>query len=395
MPNFGDWMHSTFGPGWFGGINFGDWVRLLARERFAVPPKYWPRAAFTTFLSVLTSGIQTVEDGIYRPKLRNLPIEPPLFILGHPRSGTTHLHNLVSLDERWGHPTMFEVNFPQSFMLAERVASWILQLTMPSTRPMDNMSVGADSPQEDEWAQIVLTQTSPYIGWSFPHSIDRYQKYWTFNDATPAERKNWQQKLLWFCKKVQWTHQRPLVLKSPAHTCRVRWLLPVFPQAKFVHVHRHPYEVFRSTQRLWQKIRPFCQFQEPTDLDRDDERILTCYREMHRQYFADRDLIPKGHLCEVRYEDLERSPLETMERVYDELSLPGFAAFRVKLAEYLEKNAGYQKNRHQPLPPELVARINTECRQSFDEWGYRREEPVSPAQPAAAGFEAGGLPAAA
>lgn len=395
MPNFGDWMQSTFGPGWFGGINFGDWVRLLLRERCAIAPRYWPRAAFITTISLITTTVQTVEEAVYDKRLKDLPIDPPLFILGHPRSGTTHLHNLISLDERFGHPTMYEVNFPQSFMLTEKQCGWLLEYALPTSRPMDNMSVGADSPQEDEWAQIVMSQLSPYVGWSFPKSIDRYQKYWTLNEATEAERHEWQQDLLKFCRKLQWTHGRPMVMKSPAHTCRVRWLLPLFPNAKFVHVHRNPYEVFRSTQRLWQKIRPFCQMQIPEDPHRDDDRILKCYREMHQQYFEDRESIPADHLCEVRYDDIEKHPLETMEYIYEKLNLPNFGEVREKLEAYLQKTAGYQKNRHQPLPPDLVRRINTECHQAFEEWGYRKEEPAVPAQPAAAGFEAVVRPAAA
>jgi hypothetical protein len=150
--------------------------------------------------------------------------------------------------------------------------------------------------------------------------------------------------------------------------------------------------VFRSTQRLWQKIRPFCQLQTPTDLHRDDERILRVYREMHRQYFLDRDRIPAGHLCEVRYEDLERRPLETLERVYTELSLPDFDKLRPRLVQYLDRTAGYQKNRHQPLPAALLRRINTEWAEVFDRWGYTRETPddsdlehvTAPGQPAAA-----------
>ena len=135
MPNFGDWMHTTFGPGWFAGINAGDWLRLLVRERFSISPAYWPRAAFVSGLSVVTSAFQTVEDLMYKRRLRDISIQPPLFVLGHMRSGTTHLHNLLSLDHRFGHPTMFEVNFPQSYLLAERAFSWAMELTMPSSRP--------------------------------------------------------------------------------------------------------------------------------------------------------------------------------------------------------------------------------------------------------------------
>lgn len=393
MSQFAEWMQNTFGPSWFAGIKFGDWIRLLAHNRFRVAPRYLPRAAFIATWSIATSAVDLAERAVYGSRVAKTQILPPLFVLGHQRSGTTHLHNLLANDPRFAHPTMYEVNFPHTFMLTERCWSWLMRLAVPDHRPMDNVRVGVEMPQEDEWALCALTQGSPYIGWSFGEAIDDYERYWTLDDLDPRERERWLEQLVWFCRKLQWTHRRPLVLKSPAHTARLRWLLPHFPGAKFVHVHRNPYDVVRSTQRLWKTIRPFCQLQVAKDCSGDDERILRIYRRLHEHYFEDRRQIPQGHLHELRYEDLERRPIETLRGVYEQLGLPDFEEVRPRMEAYLQQNAGYQKNRHAPIDSPLLRRINAECRLTFEEWGYPMQQP--PSESSAVAAEPGGIPAAA
>ena len=105
-------------------------------------------------------------------------------------------------------------------------------------------------PQEDEFALNCLTQMSPLLGWTFPRRAAHYDRFLTFRDCAPAEIARWQTALHWFVQKLTYKHGRPLVLKSPCHTARIRLLLEVFPDAKFVHIHRNPYDVFHSSLHL-------------------------------------------------------------------------------------------------------------------------------------------------
>ena len=109
-------------------------------------------------------------------------------------------------------------------------------------------------------------------------------------------------------KKLTLRYGRPLVLKSPPHTARIRLLLGLFPDARFVHIHRDPYVVFRSTRHMIRVVQPVFRFQEGPLPDGDD-RILGVYTEMYDAYFEQRGLIPEGRLCEVGFEDLERDPV--------------------------------------------------------------------------------------
>ena len=118
----------TFGPGWFAGITLGDWLRLLARNGFSVDPAYWPRVASISLYAAINTAFRWPESWLFDAKIRKTPVESPLFILGHPRSGTTHLHNLLVVDERFATPNFFQVNYPHTFLTAEAWATKILQL---------------------------------------------------------------------------------------------------------------------------------------------------------------------------------------------------------------------------------------------------------------------------
>ena len=55
------------------------------------------------------------------------------------------------------------------------------------------------------------------------------------------------------------------MLKSPTHTARVRTILEVFPDAKFIHIVRDPLVLFPSTVRLWKSLSEVQGFQIPRD----------------------------------------------------------------------------------------------------------------------------------
>src|SRR5207244_7988419 len=87
----------------------------------------------------------------------------------------------------------------------------------------------------------------------------------------PAERLSWGGVFL---------YGQPLVLKSSGHTCRIRLLLELFPDAKFVHIHRNPYAVFQSTRRTVLKVSPWSVLQRPDHSDLDD-RTIRQYKEVY------------------------------------------------------------------------------------------------------------------
>jgi hypothetical protein len=160
-----------------------------------------------------------------------------------------------------------------------------------------------------------------------------------------------------------------LIFKSPPNTCRIKLLLDIFPDARFVHIHRNPYTVYQSTMRMLQVGDEGFRFQR-SDPARLHGRILRQYQVMYDAFFEERKLIPAGRLCEVGFEDLEADPLGTLERIYEELSLPDFGAVRQRLVHHVRSLSPYKKNEHPALLLQIRAEIATAWRRSFQEWDY-------------------------
>lgn len=362
-------FNEIFGPGLFAGITAGDWWRFLRGNRFAVHPRFAMRFLSITAASPSNSTYLRLELWRYGQHFMQEAIQPPLFVLGHWRSGTTHLHNLLSQDDRFAFPNLYQVLYPHTFLTTEAVNSRLLSIITPRTRfGLDNVRIGWDVPYEDEFAIATMSGLSPYLSLVFPRRQQLYDRFLTLADASPEEITRWKNSLTTFLKKLTWKHRRPLILKSPTHTCRIKLLLELFPDAKFVHIRRNPFMVFQSMQKMLAGTLRFWTLQKTGAADWDD-RIVRQYREMYDAYFQQRQLIPNGHLHEIAFEDLEADPVGQLRGTYEALDLPDFAYAEPKLCEYVSALSGYKKNLHAALSSDTRDRLSREWRACFDEWG--------------------------
>ena len=365
------WQHTfaaAFGPGLFSGITLSDWFRLLRTNRFAVHPRFAVRWAAASACSLVNSIHRKRELRMLGQEFAQVNIEPPLFVLGHWRSGTTHLHYLLTQDDRFAFPNMYQVCYPNTFLKREAIDIKRLSKVTPHTRgDLDNVEFGMGVPGEEEIAIANMTGLSPYTSFAFPLMQDYYDRFLTFGDASLEETNAWKNALTLFIRKLTWKHQRPLMLKSPTHTGRIKLLLELFPDAKFVHIRRNPFHVFRSTKRLQTVLNRFWK----QGVGRIDgvERIIRQYREMYDAYFQQRALIPDRHLCEISFEDLEADPVEQLRGVYEVLNLPTFDYVEPKIRKYVNSLSGYRKNEFEELPADMCDRLRREWHRCFDEWG--------------------------
>ncbi len=360
----------SVGHNYLAGITAGDWLRLLRENHFAIDPAYWHRATFITLASLMNSFYRRKEARMFDNAVAKTKVAPPLFVIGHWRTGTTHLHNLLAQDDdQFAFANTYQVVNPHTFLSTEEVNSRRFAWLVPSKRPMDNVALSFQSPQEEEFAPCLMSLRSLYLGISFARREEHYARYLTFRDVPRDEVDAWKASLLWFLKKLTFKYQRPLVLKSPPHTARIRLLLEMFPDARFVHIHRNPYTVFQSFRHYFDTAMWHTYLQKP-DVAEIDDRIVKRYNVLYDAFFEERRLIPKGHFHEIAFEQLERDPVGEMEKLYENLNLPGFGAFRPKLQRYVDSLQGYQKNEFGELAPEWRDRISKEWRRSFDEWHY-------------------------
>lgn len=358
------------GSSYFLGITLGDWLRLLSENRFAIAPSCLPRAIFITLFSIPNTFACWLENARFRRHWEQVNVSPPLFILGHYRSGTTHLQNLLAQDQRFAFLTSYQASYPDTFLLTEQSSSRFLGFFLPRSRPFDNVRLSVDVPYEDEIAMTNATRLTPYMSVVFPRRRDHYDRFLTFQQASAEEVSQWQAGLKTLLQKLTLKHGKPLILKSPPHTCRIKLLLDMFPQAKFVHIHRDPYVVIQSTLHLIRVGLEWIRLQKAEEVDWT-ERALSQWREMYDVYFAERALIPAGNLHEMAFSDLEGDPIGELRRMYESLDIPLFAEVEPQMRQYLASIAAYEKNTFAELPPDLKERVAETCRRGFDEWGYR------------------------
>lgn len=362
----------SVGHNYLAGICAEDWWPLLRANRFAVDAAYAHRAALVSALSVVNSWHRRREEARFARRVERVRItQPPLFVLGHWRSGTTHLHNLLALDtDQFAYPNTYQVTNPHTFLTTEAVNTRRFAFLLPPKRPMDDMALSFQSPQEDEFALLLGCLLSPYLGVTFPRREAHYSRYLTLRDVPADEVARWKATFLWFARKLTLHYgARALVYKSPPHTARVRLLCELFPEARFVHIRRDPYTVYRSFQHYFDTASWYTYLQRP-DLDGIDRRILERYLVLHDAYVADRPLIAPGRLHELTFEDLESDPLGQMRLLYERLALPGFERIEPRLRAYVSSLAGYAKNRFAPLTDVERAAVATAWQRSFATWGY-------------------------
>jgi hypothetical protein len=359
------------------GCDLLAWLRLLARNRCAVSPRFLYIAGIVTCVSVGHRVLRHVQDAWLGSRVdRFLLPDDPVFIVGHWRTGTTLLHELLILDERHTYPTTLQCLVPNHFLLTEGFFTRYFRWLLPSRRPMDNMEAGWDKPQEDEFALCMMGQPSPYLSIAFPNHPPQDLDAFDVTSLSPRTRRAWKAAFLRFLRHLSWKDPRRLVLKSPTHSFRIPTLLELFPRARFVHIVRDPYVVFPSTVNLWKTLYETHGLQKPTFAGLE-EYVFRTFTHLYERLEEGKRLIKPGHFHELRYEDLIADPLGQMRQLYDVLGLGEYEQVRPQLEQYLAGHAGYKTNRYPVLEESLRAEIDRRWGAVIRRYGYDRPAAVS------------------
>ena len=259
----------------------------------------------------------------------------------------------------WACPATYQCFAPHHFPLTERLFSGPLPSLMERamgcrpTRPRSKTAISYASPQEDEYALTFLGAGSPYLGLMFPSHRADFLRYRDLDAFSESERHVWKDRFLFFLKKITLRNpDKQLVLKSPAHSFRIKTLLELFPDARFVHIMRDPYAVFPSTLQTFKASFRYGSLETAAEPDWEDwvfEMGLSLYDTLEQT----RKLIPPGHFHETRYEDLVKDPVGMMCKLYTRLDLDDFETeLRPGLETFLTRVSQHTNNQYH-LPAEL------------------------------------------
>lgn len=349
----------------------GDYYRLLADHDFQVAPQ---RLAMMLLVSQFTLGnslLARIQQLVYGSRIAEQKLDPaPLFLLGHWRSGTTLLHELMSLDDRLAYPSTVECFLPHHFLISEPILKPLLRMVLPARRPMDDMATGPDLPQEDEFALIGLGAPTPYLRMAFPNQPRPYDGLLDMEGIPDFVEERFERFLRTFFQSLMVKKQKRLLLKSPTHTGRMGWLFDKFPDSRFIHISRNPVEVFLSTKRLWRSLDEVQGYQLPKYSDEQlEEMIFQMYDRMYHGYFKGRSRIPGNRLVEVRFEQLISEPVQTIRHCYEQLEMDCPETMCEKIASSMAKRKKHQVADYK-IDSRLSDRVLQRWQQYADQFGY-------------------------
>jgi len=347
-----------------------DFFRLLKRGRFRLHPLRMPMAAIIATVTGFNLTLYLLQQILFGRKIAETQLEhPPIFIVGHWRSGTTLLHELMVRDDRFAYPSTYQVFAPHHFLVSEPWITRMFFFLIPKQRPMDNMAAGWQRPQEDEFALTVLGSRSPYSRMAFPNNPPLDSDYLNMEGVAQADLEKWKAKLDWYVKLLTYKNGgKQIIMKSPPHTGRIKYLAEMFPGAKFVHISRHPYSIYPSTCRLWPALDDAQGFQIPKN-EHLAEYVHDCFERMYSGYDAQYDSIDPANIMDVRYEDIVADPVGALESIYATLELADFAYVRDKIEAFADEQKGYQTNVHN-LDDETKQAIRERWSKYFTHYGY-------------------------
>jgi len=360
-------------PGPFGGASPVTWAKLLARNHFAVSPLRLHRLLVNLAGCLSNSGLGLVQSLFCGGKIARTEIRKhPIFVIGHWRAGTTLLHELLSYDERHAFPCNHACMTPGHFLISGWAAPFISRLFFPSRRWMDNMPMGAGTPQEDEFAIANLGAPSPYFAIAFPNRPIPFEAYESLEGLSESQRVEWRRAFLTFLRALTLLDDRRYILKSPLHTMRIPTLIEVFPEARFVHIVREPATVFASTVHLWRSLYDTLGLQRPTYAGLEED-VLGRFERMYRRLRQTRGMVDRSRFCDVRYEDLVADPVGQMHSVYERLELGGFDAVRGRVEAFAARGRTYRTNRYR-LSDSTRRRVLGRWGPLMAEYGYDDDE---------------------
>lgn len=328
--------------------------------------------------AVLFEPVRWAELALYNQKIRQHEIvKHPLFVLGFYRSGTSFLHQCLVQDNRFGYHTNFQMVLPEVMLTTEKALAPIFEFVARTFRLSDSVHrvpLSFRFPgEEDATMTTFLDPKGAQWGYFFPGKMqEQFSRYVMFQGVSAAEVEDWKKAFLFLLKKISFAAGgRQLVLKSPPNTARIRLLLSLFPDARFVFIHRNPYEVYASNKRFWKVVQKTYAL-KGVKPDHVNSLILDHYSQVMHRYLEEKNLVPPGQLVELPYEEFIKTPVSGLRQVYESLRLHSFADVVDKLTLFTGRQKDFAVMNHR-LPPNERNIVSERWEPFFHQWNYTIE----------------------
>ncbi len=269
------------------------------------------------------------------PEIEDVEICRPIIICGLPRTGTTHLHNLLAADPNlrylpyWESLEPFPVPGEGDHARRDRCSAGLdlVNTTMPEFKRMHDMTV--DHAHEE--IQILANDISTML-FETTYAIPTFAEYYKSHDQAPsyAYLKRSLKAMQFLRGGTRW------VLKSPQHLEQFAILYATFPDATFVVTHRDPVEVTRSMATM-------IAYSSRMATARPDPHAIGRYwlgraGDLFDGCVRDRDVLPADRSIDVRFGDFMSDEQGTLAAIYELAGQPYDDDVRSAMATFIAEH---------------------------------------------------------
>ena len=305
---------------------------------------------FSQLLQVLKNRLLLTDLLARHPEIHDIELQPPVVIAGLPRTGTTHLHNLLGAGPTFRtlpywegvepFPLPSEAGIePDPRRTRMDVAVAVMNVVMPHFSLMHEMTT--DHVHEE--IQLLANDVSTMLMETLCHA-PRWRDYYLSHDQTTHyEHLATQLKALQFLRGG-----RRWLLKSPQHLEQLPVLRSVFPGVVVVCTHRDPLPVVLSMIAMITYSARM--HRSPVPVDEIAASWVGRLELMLAAFIRDRDVIGPERSIDVRFDDFMADELRVTERIYALAGEPVTDGARTAMTAYL---AEHQRNR--------LGRVATSC----------------------------------
>lgn len=267
------------------------------------------------------------------PEIASLTIEGPVDIIGLPRTGTTALANMMSLDPQFRSLRGWEQAQPVPPPTTDGEATDERRLRAIA----EEAAIPADLRAMHLYDVNATFEDTEVLGMAFHGQqytlpVWRYHAWWRACDMTDAYRYHRRIALLLQSRRPP---QRWL-FKSPHHKFHLEALVAAYPDIRFVWTHRDPTRSVPSYASLVSAIFP--EARRARDPHRIGHEVANHLREGMEHALAARDRLGEGRFLDIFHTDLNADPIGTAERIYDWLGLELDAPTRGAMDEWRRTN---------------------------------------------------------
>ena len=269
------------------------------------------------------------------------PRRPPVFVVGHPRSGTTHLHNVLAASGAFTLVPPVIAALPWERRTVGPLMRPFVEPRLPATRLIDGVEMRGDAPTEDEVALANAAPLSYFHALYFPRHFAEGYRDGLLHLGSPGRQAQRIRAIRRYVSNMSRRGRAPLLLKNPAYTARVDLLPRLFPGARVIHIHRDPASVFASTRRTLRTVLAELALQDFSHVD-VDKVVLETYPKMMAGLRETSATLGPDAFAEVAFKDLVSTPAPLLRRLWCQLELPGGDEALSKAIAYCDALSGYR-----------------------------------------------------